>query len=50
MMTNDKRLVGIVAGAGIGIALLWWLLKAQAAPPPPPEGGAEVTEFIIEKG
>ena len=51
MMVDDKKLAGIVAGAGIGIALLWWLLKAQAAPPPPPpEGGAEVTDFVIEKG
>jgi len=51
MMTNDKRLVGIVAGAGIGIALLWWLLKAQAAPPPPPsEREVEVTDFSIERG
>lgn len=45
---NDKRVVGLVVGAGIGIALLWWLLKAQAAPPP--EGGAEVTDFVIKKG
>ena len=50
MMVDDKKLAGIVAGAGIGIALLWWLLKAQAAPPPPPERGAEVTDFVIEKG
>ena len=50
MMTPDKKWAGIVAGAGIGIALLWWLLKAQAAPTPPPEGGAEVSDFVIEKG
>jgi len=42
---NDKKLAGIVAGAGIGIALLWWLLKARAAPPP----DVEVTDFSIEK-
>jgi len=53
MMTNDKKLAGIVAGAGISIALLWWLLKAQAAPPPPPppsEREVEVTGFSIKKG
>ena len=42
---NDKKLAGIVAGAGIGIALLWWLLKARAAPPP----DVEVTDFSIAK-
>jgi len=47
MMANDKRLVGLVAGAGIGIALLWWLLKAQATPPP--ERAGEVTNFSIKK-
>jgi len=47
MMTNDKKLAGIVAGAGMGIALLWWLLKAQAAPPPEP--AAEVASFSIKK-
>ena len=47
-MTNDKKLAGIVAGAGIGIGLLYWLLKTAQATPPS-ERVAEVTDFTIRK-
>ncbi|MCD6210828.1 MAG: hypothetical protein J7J01_08100 [Methanophagales archaeon] len=49
MMTTNKKLVGIVAGAGIGIGLLWWLMKTTQAAPPPEPGAAEVTGFSIVK-